>query len=153
VKTVFKGHQLDALGAFLRDDLVAARQLQRGFVGLGAAVAKEHPAAEGPPRQRVGKTDLVLQVVKVRSVNQLARLRGDHVGQARIAVAHHAHRDPRGHIKVTAAGQVPEQTPFATVEHHRRLPIVVHQEALRRLHHFVLHGHGAHFIRTLWPTR
>ena len=70
VKAVFERDDLDAIGLLRHDGLIAARQLERGLVGLGPRVAEEHAARERAPGQRLGERELRLDVIQVRDVQQ-----------------------------------------------------------------------------------
>ena len=130
-------------GCAARDDLIAARQLQRRLVGLGARVAEERAALERAPGQRLGELQLRLDVVEVRDVQQAAGLRGDGVREAGVAVAQHAHRDARGHVEVAAPLDVEQRAPLAARHHDRRLAVVVGEQAAARCDEIVLLRHGA----------
>ncbi len=51
---------------------VAARQLDCGFVGLGAAVAKKRPVGEGVAAQLARQLRLRLDMIEIGNVEQLA---------------------------------------------------------------------------------
>ncbi len=143
VEAVLERDQLGALRARLGDHLIAARELQRGFVGLGAGVAKEDAPLERAALERLGQTHLGLEIIEIRRVHQLARLRGDRVGQAGMTVPEHADGDARGHVEIAAAVGVPERATLAAAHHHGRLAVVVEEQLLPRLHEIVLRRHEA----------
>ena len=76
---LLEGDELGAPRLRARDDLIATRQLEGGLVGLGARVAKEGAAFEGPARERVGEAELVLEVIEVRGVDEAPGLGADDV--------------------------------------------------------------------------
>ena len=87
---------------------VAARQLDRALVGLGARVAEEHAAAAAEQGVEPGG-DLRLQVVviEVRHVQQRARLVGDRVGDLGVRVAERRDREPGEEVEVLACPRCP----------------------------------------------
>ena len=87
---------------------VAAGELDRALVGLGARVGEEHAAA--PAEQHVeprGEPGLDVVVVQVRDVQQRARLVGDRVGDRGMRVAERRDREPGEEVEVLACPRCP----------------------------------------------
>src|SRR5690606_5124647 len=116
-------HQV-ALRLAAHDVGVAARQLERGLVRLGAGVAEVDPVGERAVDDGRRRPDLLLVVVGVRGVQDAGGLLGDDAGERGVGVAERADRDARGHVEVAIAARVPQVHALAAGEHHRLLPVV-----------------------------
>ncbi|MEZ4394554.1 MAG: hypothetical protein R3A48_26070 [Polyangiales bacterium] len=115
----------------------APRELERGLVGLGAAVAEVHPVEARAPRELRGELDLPVGVVVVRDVPEARDLLGDGLHQRRVRVAEHAHRDARVEVEVAAAVGVPEVAALAAGHHQRRLLVVSEEVATGQVEELV----------------
>src|SRR5262249_31543502 len=124
------GDDGDALGTARHHLLVAAGELERGLVRLPAGVAEEGAVGEAAARERVGEADLLLDEVEVRRVDEPTRLHGDGGGELGVGVAEAAHGDPRRHVEVALAADVPQLHALAARQHDRLL-LVVLDEVMR----------------------
>src|SRR5262249_57284728 len=93
-----EGSSVEAL--FQRDDLGAAgtsqaRELQRGLVGLRAAVAEEGARQAGSPCQPLRQESLRRMVEEIRNVPDALRRLPQRPAQPRAAVAARADREAR----------------------------------------------------------
>ena len=77
--------------------------LDGGLVGLGAAVAEEHPAAVGQGGQPRGQPRLGLGVVQVGAVDQPSHLLADRGNHPRVTVAEVADREAGDEVQVPGA--------------------------------------------------
>ncbi len=98
---------------------MAARELDRRLVRLGARVAQEHLAPERALREPAGEPHRRFGVVEVRDVRQRRRLvlnRGDDPG---MAVADVEHGDAGEEVQVLVAVDVPQPGAGTADELHR----------------------------------
>ncbi len=126
-------------GAEGRDDLVAAaavgvapapRQLDRGLVGLGAAVAEEDLVGERVRAEQLREARLGLAVMEVRDVEELGGLGADGIGDRPRCVAEVGDREAGEEIEVLAAVGVPQAGALAADEGHGRPRVGGHQVAI-----------------------
>ena len=115
-----------ALGATVQL-AVAARELDRALVGLGARVDEE--AAAAPAEQIVEhrrQRRLVLGVEQVRHVQQRRRLLGDRGRDRRMRVPERRDREPREEVEVAAPFGVEELGPAPAHELDREPAVGAH---------------------------
>ena len=79
---------------------IGARQLERAFPGLGAAVGEESAVHAGNLRQALRQSPLILVVEQVRHVNQQLGLLRDRLGERRMRVAQRIHADPAQEVEI-----------------------------------------------------
>ena len=110
---------VEALGPAVRLS-VAAGELDRGLVRLGAGVGEEHTSDHRRGGRRGGRRPgLHRVVVEVRDVEQRAGLIGDRVGHDRVRVTERRHREPAQEVEVLVALGVVEARPLAAHERDR----------------------------------
>src|SRR5206468_9245353 len=105
----------DFVAAFVVAEL--ARQFEQSFVRLRAAVAEKEFARSEQIDQCFSQAALRLRVIKIRDMNEFARLFQQRLGDGRVRVAETAHRDaaaqvekaPTGHVVEVAAGPVAQR--------------------------------------------
>src|SRR6266516_6537326 len=105
----------DFVAAFVVTEL--ARQLEQSFVRLRAAVAEKQFARSEQIDQGFGQAPLRLRVIKIRNMNDFARLFQQRLGDGRVRVAETAHRNaaaqveiaPTGHVVKVASGPVTQR--------------------------------------------
>ena len=97
---------------------VQARELDRGFVGLGAGVAEKHVVHGGQLAQAFGEFGLLRNFEPVGDVQQLAGLVADGGGHRRVRVAEVAYRHAGERIEIFLAGRIPQPGAFAVREGH-----------------------------------
>ena len=83
-----------------------ARQLEQPFIGLAAAITEETFARPEQAYQRLGQPALLFVIIKVRHVNELARLLDQGLGDCRVRVAQRSDGDAAAQIEITLAGHV-----------------------------------------------
>src|SRR5215470_1936638 len=104
--------------------LMAADQLQRRLVGLGARVGEEHQAVGAQQGEEAfGQGDLALVRKKVGGVGDRAHLAGDRLDDRRVSVAERADRDARDEVGVLPAVSVPDPAAVAAHERQRGHPV------------------------------
>ncbi|MNN16118.1 hypothetical protein D3C81_1292470 [compost metagenome] len=107
-----------------RDDLVllrtmdvvgvAAGQLQRGLVGLGAGVGEEHALGEGGVDQLLRQAQGRLVGEHVGHVPDLVGLLGQRLDQRRMRVAQRVHRDAASEVDQFTAALIPDSGTLTT---------------------------------------
>jgi len=112
----------------------APRHLDRSFVGLGAAVAEEHPVGERRFDEPLGEARTGLVVVEVRGVDELACLLADRRDHGRMRVPERRDGKPREQIEVSAPGLVPEPAALPVRERDWIAGVVLRREAVGRIH-------------------
>src|SRR5262249_37572577 len=97
-----------------RDDFETAfvvaefpRQLEQAFVSLNAAVAEKYFARPDFANQRLRKFPLRPVIVKIRGMDELARLLNQRFGDGRGRVAERQHGDAAAEVQVALARHVP----------------------------------------------
>src|SRR6185436_2890574 len=85
---------------------VAAGQLDRGFVGLSPAIAKEHLVGKGMLHQELRELHLWLSVVEVRGMDQLRGLALDRLHQIRVTMSENVDRNPTDEIEILSPLEV-----------------------------------------------
>lgn len=106
---------------------VVARQLDGGFVGLGAAVVEDHVAHAGQPRQARGQLGLLRDFVDIGGVDDARGLLADGRDQPGMGVAQTGDADARQRVQVLAALRVPQPDTLAVGERYRQPGIDVGQ--------------------------
>src|SRR5947209_18957251 len=81
-------------------------QLEEPFVRFDAAVAEETFSRTDQPHQRLRQPALRFVVIKVRAMNELARLLEQHFGNCRMCVAKRADSDAAAKVQVAFAAGV-----------------------------------------------
>src|SRR5215472_10352239 len=110
---------------------MAADQLQRRLVGLGARVGEEHPAVGAQQGEEAfGQGDLALVRKKVGGVGDRAHLAGDRLDDRRVGVAERADRDARDEVGVLPAVSVPDPAAVAAHQRQRGHPVGAHDRRL-----------------------
>ena len=107
-----EGDDLDPVGV-APVVVILARHLDREFGGLGAGIGEEHRIGEGGIDQFVGERLLPRNLVKVRDVPKLVRLRGQCADQIGVCMAQRVHRDARTQIEVSVAAFLDQPAAFA----------------------------------------
>src|SRR6266700_4602686 len=111
--------------------LVAAGQLERCLVGLGAGVGEEHPAVVAEqPEQPFGQDDLGLVQEQVGGVRDRTHLAGHRLGERGVGVAERADRDAGDEVGVGVAVGVPDPAALAAHQRDRRDAVVRHERGL-----------------------
>src|SRR6266487_1851474 len=111
--------------------LVAAGQLERCLVGLGAGVGEEHPAVVAEqPEQPFGQDDLGLVQEQVGGVRDRAHLAGHRLGDRGVGVAQRADRDAGDEVGVGVAVGVPDLAALTAHQRDRRDAVVGHERGL-----------------------
>ena len=110
MERVERGDDLASPPGLLRT--VTPRQLDGRFVGLGAAVAEEHPVGEGMVAEHLGQPGLGLDVIEVRDVDQGPHLLRYRLGHGRVAVAETVDGDAGDEVQILLAVRVPHPYPF-----------------------------------------
>ena len=108
-------NELSAVMTSLRPGLlrtVAPRQLDGRLVGLGAAVAEEHPVGEGMVAEQLGQPGLGLDVIEVGDVDQGPHLLRHRLGHGRVAVAETVDGNAGDEVQILLAVRVPHPYPF-----------------------------------------
>ena len=106
---------------------VAARELDRALVGLGAGVGEEHATAAAEQRvEPLGDPGLHVVVIEVRHVQQRARLIGDRVGDLGMRVTERRDREAREEVEVALALAVPEHRALTAHERDRQPAVGLH---------------------------
>ena len=109
------------------DVVVAARQLQGAFDGLGPGVAEEHLVGEGMGDQPLGKAPALRDLVEVGDVPQLGALLLQRLHQVGVGVAERVHRDARREVEESSPVRREEIGAFAALESEVGARIGLHQ--------------------------
>ena len=93
-----------------------AGQFEQSLVCLRAAVAKKDLSRRNQIDQRLGQASLRFGVIKVRDVNQFARLLDERSRNFRMGVAEATNRDAAAQVEIAPPGDVVEITARAVAE-------------------------------------
>ena len=99
MERVFHRDDLETPGSILVMGIMAG-QLDRRFVRLGPAVAKEHLVGKRMIDQHLRQLHLRLCVIEVRSMDQLRGLVLDRLNQVRVTMPEDVHRNPTDEIEI-----------------------------------------------------
>ena len=135
-------HDLEAL--LLLQPEVAAGELDRGLVRLGAAVGEEDAIAERSLADGGGQRVGLVVVEQVRDVAEAVRLVGDRPGEPRVRVADRVDRQAAGEVDVAPAVRVEEEGPLAPHHHDGRLAVGLEQVILPELEQRLVARRGLH---------
>ena len=103
---------------------ISPGELDRGFVRLGSAIAKECLAAKRSPRQRLGERPLRFHVPRVGNVDQLANLFANSLDDPRRAMPQEVATPARKEVEIALTLGVPNPRALAPDEANRVSPIV-----------------------------
>ena len=107
---------------------VAARELQRRLVRLGARIAEEHAVGERRVDQPLRQPQRRLVGEPVRHVPQRARLLVERADHRRVAMPERGHGDAAREVDVHAALLVPHARALAAHRHERRGRVAGHHQ-------------------------
>ncbi len=110
-----------------------ARQFEQALVGFAAAIAEKTFARANQIDQHLRQPALRLVVIKIRQVDELARLLQQRLGDCRMCVAKAVDRDAAAQIQVSPARQVVEKTAGAVAQHEVESAIAGHDVLLKEL--------------------
>src|SRR5690606_13659998 len=142
--------------------MVAPGQLDRGLVGLGAAVAKKDPVEAGHLRQPVGQLRLRRDVVEIGGVKERVRRRPDGRLQPGMAVTQGGDSEAADEVQVRPAGHVVEPGAFSPGEGQREPAVGVHHRPVGHLEDAVGFGtriqrsyllHGTTMVPMPWSVK
>ena len=129
VKRIERGEDFEA--AFVVPEL--AGELVKSFVRLRAAVAKKHLAGRQAFDDLLRQPALRLVIIKVRDMEELARLLRERVRNLGVRVAERADGDAAAEIEVTLAVHVPQVTAAAVAEGEFEAAVARHHVLLEQL--------------------
>src|SRR2546423_412449 len=110
-------------------------ELEQTLVGLDTAVAKEAFAGTDQAHEGLSQPALRFVIIKVRNVDQLARLLNERLGDRRMGVAERADGDTAAQIEVAFAGNIIDITARPVTEHNVETAITRHHILVKkRLH-------------------
>ena len=118
----------DVAGGAVREVRVAAHELDRGLVGLGAAVAEEGAGPGDPGGELLGEPHRPGVAVQVRDVHQRPALLADRPHDRRVAVAEAVDRDPADQVEIGAPLVVEDAAALAAHERQARGVVVLQQD-------------------------
>ena len=107
---------------------IAAGELQRRLVGLGARIAEEHALGERVLDQPLRETQRRLAGQPVRHVPQRARLVGDRADHRRVAMAERSHGHAAREVDVHPPVLVPHARAFPAYGDERGRRIALHHQ-------------------------
>src|SRR4249919_625581 len=106
---------------------ITAGQLDRCFIRLCPAVAKEHLVRKRVIYQHVSQRHLWLSVIEVRSMDQLRGLALDRLNQLRVAMPEDVHRNPTDEIEILSPLKVIHLRPTPSDDREWLTRISLHQ--------------------------
>ena len=115
-------HRDDLVGAVAMAGAPPPRELDRAFVGLGAAVAEKDLIEAGRIGQQTGQLRHRLVVVRGAAVDQPGPLRAQRIEHHAGRVAERVHRPALDEVEIALAVAVPEPRARAP-DHHGRRPL------------------------------
>ena len=130
-----------ALAVFVK--AVLPGQLDHGFVGLCAGVAKEHLVHARAGAEFFRQLGAGLGVVEVGDVTQILNLLGDGADPSRVAVAQGIDPDAAGEVDVLFPGQAVQGRALAMVDVHGEAGVGVHYVGVVHCFQF-FKSHGSH---------
>ena len=128
-------------GWLARDDLIAARELQRRLVRLGARVAEEHAALEGAPRRAPRPAAAAPRCSRGSRRESGAAPARRWRRPGRVPVAQHARRRCRRSCPGSGGRRVVQRAPLPALHDDGRLSVIVDEQAAARLDEIVLPRH------------
>ena len=96
--------------------MIAARDLDRAFDGLGTGIGEEHSIGEGRRAESLGETLLLRDAMQIRHVPELLSLAGQSLDQMRMRVAEGGDGNPAREVEIAVARHRKEKSAFSPRE-------------------------------------
>src|ERR1039457_2533488 len=130
--------RLGAAASFVSGE---ARQLDRAFHRLGAAVREKDAIETRKLAQTLGELSLILVVIEIRNMNDPGRLLANGFHDPRMRMSQRIHTQPGHKVEILLAFEVVEENTFAALEGYRIAVVGGEKKASFKIGNLIEAGH------------